>query len=98
MIVFGDAIKGEAVRKLVAFGDSLGVPVKYVCLVDYSNSRGASDMGLTPRHGPGYRPVSTPGLAYDEILAVRRFGRAVGGGSKSAKARVRSRRPALLWC
>ncbi len=48
MILFGDAIKGEAIRKLVAFGDSLGIPVKYVCLVDYSNSRGASDMGLSP--------------------------------------------------
>jgi NADH-quinone oxidoreductase subunit G len=69
VIVFGDAIKGEAVHKLVAFGDSLGIPVQYVCLVDYSNSRGASDMGLSPRLGPGYRPVSEPGLAYDEILA-----------------------------
>jgi NADH-quinone oxidoreductase subunit G len=70
VIVFGDAIKGEAVHKLVAFGDSLGIPVQYVCLVDYSNSRGASDMGLSPRLGPGYRPVSEPGLAYDEILAA----------------------------
>src|ERR1700691_3886696 len=43
VILFGDAIKGERVRQLVAFGDSLGIPVKYVCLVDYSNSRGASD-------------------------------------------------------
>src|SRR5580704_11629508 len=48
VILFGDAIKGDAIRKLVAFGDSLGIPVKYVCLVDYSNSRGASDMGLSP--------------------------------------------------
>ena len=70
VILFGDVIKGEAVHKLVAFGDSLGIPVKYVCLVDYSNSRGASDMGLSPRLGPGYRPVSAPGLAYDEILAL----------------------------
>ncbi len=69
VILFGDSIKGEAVHKLVAFGDSLGIPVKYVCLVDYSNSRGASDMGLSPRLGPGYRPVSEPGLAYDEMLA-----------------------------
>jgi NADH-quinone oxidoreductase subunit G len=69
VIVFGDAIKGEAVRKLVAFGDSLGIPVKYVCLVDYSNSRGASDMGLSSRLGPGYQPVSDPGLGYHEILA-----------------------------
>jgi NADH-quinone oxidoreductase subunit G len=44
--------------------------VKYICLVDYSNSRGASDMGLSPRLGPGYRPVNEPGLAYDEILAA----------------------------
>jgi len=70
VILFGDAIKGDAVRKLVAFGSSLGIPVRYVCLVDYSNSRGASDMGLAPNHGAGYQPVDTPGLAYDEILAA----------------------------
>ena len=70
VILFGDAIKGDSIRKLVAFGDSLGVPVKYVCLLDYSNSRGASDMGLSPDFGPGYRPASGAGLAYDEILAA----------------------------
>ncbi len=70
VILFGDAIKGGDVRKLVAFGASLGIPVRYVCLVDYSNSRGASDMGLAPNHGPGYQPIAEPGLAYDEILAA----------------------------
>ncbi|HTM14859.1 MAG TPA: 2Fe-2S iron-sulfur cluster-binding protein, partial [Bryobacteraceae bacterium] len=35
VIVFGDSVQGDALRKLVAFGDSLGIPVKYVCLVDY---------------------------------------------------------------
>jgi NADH-quinone oxidoreductase subunit G len=70
VILFGDAIKGELIRQLVAFGDSLGIPVKYVCLLDYSNSRGASDMGLSPDAGPGYQPVNAPGLAYDEILAA----------------------------
>jgi NADH-quinone oxidoreductase subunit G len=70
VILFGDAIKGDAVRKLVNFGDSLGIPVRYVCLVDYSNSRGASDMGLLPNLGPGYEPAGEPGLAYDEILAA----------------------------
>jgi NADH-quinone oxidoreductase subunit G len=70
VIVFGDAIKGDAIRSLVAFGDSLGIPVKYVCLVDYSNSRGAADMGLSPDLGPGYQPVAGHGLAYDEILAA----------------------------
>jgi NADH-quinone oxidoreductase subunit G len=61
VIVFGDAIQGDAVRKLVAFGDSLGIPVKYVCLVDYSNSRGAFDMGVLPRDG---------GLSIQQMLAA----------------------------
>jgi len=70
VVLLGDSIKGDAVRQLVAFGDSLGIPVKYVCLVDYSNSRGASDMGLLPDLGPGYHAVDAPGRAYDEILAA----------------------------
>jgi NADH-quinone oxidoreductase subunit G len=68
VIVFGDAVKGEGIRKLVGFGAGLGVPVRYICLLDYSNSRGASDMGLAPNHGPGYQSVAEPGLAYDQIL------------------------------
>jgi NADH-quinone oxidoreductase subunit G len=73
VVLFGAAIKGENIRRLVAFGDSLGIPVKYVCLVDYSNSRGASDMGLLPDLLPGYHGVSDagmePGLHYDAILS-----------------------------
>src|SRR5580698_5822589 len=61
VIVFGDSVQGDAVRKLVAFGDSLGIPVKYVCLVDYSNSRGAFDMGVIPRDG---------GMSRQEMLAA----------------------------
>jgi NADH-quinone oxidoreductase subunit G len=61
VVVFGDAIQGDSVRKLVAFGDSLGIPVKYVCLVDYSNSRGAFDMGVLPRDG---------GLSIEQMLAA----------------------------
>ena len=62
VILFGDSVKGEAVRKLVEFGDSLGIPVKYVCLLDYPNSRGAVEMGLVPR-GEG-------GLTLPEMLAA----------------------------
>jgi NADH-quinone oxidoreductase subunit G len=61
VIVFGDAIQGETLRKLIAFGDSLGIPVKYIGLVDYSNSRGAFDMGLTPKDG---------GLSREQMLAA----------------------------
>ncbi len=60
VVLFGDCIQGDAVRQLVAFGDSLGIPVKYICLLDYSNSRGALDMGLLPDAG---------GLGYDRILS-----------------------------
>ena len=73
VVLFGASIRGEAVRRLVEFGDSLGIPVKYVCLVDYSNSRGASDMGVLPDLLPGYQPVTNAGLEaglnYDQILS-----------------------------
>lgn len=62
VIVFGDAIKGPAVRRLVDFGESLGIPVQYVCLVDDSNSRGALDMGLVPDAGA---------LALPDMLAAQ---------------------------
>lgn len=75
VIVFGAAMKGERVHQLVNFGDSLGIPVKYVCLVDYSNSRGAADMGVLPDLLPGYHSVGDagmePGMNYDEILAAQ---------------------------
>jgi NADH-quinone oxidoreductase subunit G len=61
VILFGDAVQGESLRKLVAFGDSLGIPVKYVCLVDYSNSRGAFDLGVIPRDG---------GMSREQMLAA----------------------------
>lgn len=69
VIVFGDSIQGEDVARLVAFGDSLGIAVKYVCLVDYANSRGAADMGLLPDLGPGYQPAPESGMPLDEMLA-----------------------------
>ena len=61
VILFDDSIKGDDVRRLVDFGESLGIPVQYVCLVDYSNSRGAVDMNLLP--GPG-------AMAMPEMLAA----------------------------
>src|SRR5262245_4512428 len=51
VILFGDTIKGQDVHRLVEFGESLGIPVQYVSLVDYSNSRGAVDMNLLPDPG-----------------------------------------------
>ncbi len=78
VIVFGGSLRGESVRQLTGFGDTLGIPVKYLCLVDYSNSRGAMDMGLVPELLPGYRSVREiglePGLALDEMLRAKDLG------------------------
>jgi NADH-quinone oxidoreductase subunit G len=70
VILFNDAVKGDGVRRLVAFGQSLGMPVKYCALLDYSNSRGAIDMGLVPELLPGYHAASAPGLTVREMLAA----------------------------
>ena len=70
VILYGDAMKGGAVRKLAAFGASLGIPVQYVPLVDYSNSCGAADMGLTPELLPGYKPLGLTGMTVAEMLAA----------------------------
>ncbi|HVW87214.1 MAG TPA: NADH-quinone oxidoreductase subunit NuoG [Bryobacteraceae bacterium] len=71
VILFNDSVKGQDVRALVEFGESLGIPVKYCALLDYSNSRGAIDMGLVPELLPGYRASGTAGLNYREMLAAQ---------------------------
>jgi NADH-quinone oxidoreductase subunit G len=53
VIVFGSEIRGNDIATLVAFGSSIA-GAKFVCLADYSNSRGAADMGLYPDLLPGY--------------------------------------------
>jgi NADH-quinone oxidoreductase subunit G len=70
VILFDDSYQGGELRKLVEFGESLGIPVRYVCLVDYANSRGAIDMGLTPELLPGYQPSGQAGLHVDEMIAA----------------------------
>jgi len=53
-IVFGSSITGGAIANLVAFGSKLPGKVRYMALGDYSNSRGAADMGMLPDRLPGY--------------------------------------------
>ena len=59
VIIFGDEVQGDAVRDLVHWG--LGLPgfTRFVALGDYSNSRGAADMGLLPGSLPGYQPTGS---------------------------------------
>ncbi|HEY3825557.1 MAG TPA: NADH-quinone oxidoreductase subunit NuoG [Bryobacteraceae bacterium] len=69
VILFNDSVKGDAVRELVRFAQSLGPAVRYCPLVDYSNSRGAIDMGLVPELLPGYKASGTPGLTVHEMIS-----------------------------
>ncbi len=55
VIIFGSEIRGNDIAPLIDFGSSIGA--KFICLGDYSNSRGAADMGLYPDVLPGYHPV-----------------------------------------
>jgi NADH-quinone oxidoreductase subunit G len=57
IIAFGSELRGQDIAKLVGFAGSL-TGAKLICLGDYSNSRGASEMGLYPDLLPGYEPVS----------------------------------------
>jgi NADH-quinone oxidoreductase subunit G len=70
VILFNDSVKGDDVRKLVEFGQSLGIPVKYCALLDYSNSRGAIDMGLVPELLPGYHAAGAAGLNVREMTSA----------------------------
>ncbi len=61
IVIFGEEIRGQAVGKLIAWGLRRN-NVKFACLGDHVNSRGAADMGLFPDLLPGYVPVATPGV------------------------------------
>ena len=65
IVVFGSELRGRDVESLVRFGAGLA-SVKFACLGDYVNSRGAADMGLLPDFLPGYVPVSSPGAFAEE--------------------------------
>jgi NADH-quinone oxidoreductase subunit G len=57
VVIFGSEVRGNDVAVLAGFAST--VPgAKIISLADYSNSRGAADMGLYPDLLPGYHPVS----------------------------------------
>ncbi|MGH9815999.1 MAG: molybdopterin-dependent oxidoreductase, partial [Candidatus Acidiferrales bacterium] len=58
VIVFGAEITGARIADLLALGATLPGRTRYMALGDYSNSRGASDMGLLPDFLPGYAQVT----------------------------------------
>ncbi|MGH9796002.1 MAG: NADH-quinone oxidoreductase subunit NuoG [Candidatus Acidiferrales bacterium] len=58
VMVFGAEITGARIADLLALGATLPGRTRYMALGDYSNSRGASDMGLLPDFLPGYARVT----------------------------------------
>jgi NADH-quinone oxidoreductase subunit G len=58
VIAFGSELRGPDIQKLVSFSSTL-TGAKLICLGDYANSRGASEMGLYPDLLPGYEPVAS---------------------------------------
>ena len=65
VIAFGSEVRGTTVEKLVGFASSL-TGAKLICLGDYANSRGASEMGLYPDLLPGYEPHDSASKFHQE--------------------------------
>jgi NADH-quinone oxidoreductase subunit G len=57
VIAFGSELRGHDIKTLVSFASTLSA-AKLICLGDYANSRGASEMGLYPDLLPGYEPIA----------------------------------------
>jgi len=72
LVLFGAGIQGSTIRDLISFTARLGGKTKFMALGDYSNSRGAADMGLLPDRLPGYAPLS-------DAAERARFGKLWGG-------------------
>jgi NADH-quinone oxidoreductase subunit G len=72
VVLFGADIQGSAIRDLVSLAARFGGTTKFMALGDYSNSRGAADMGILPDRLPGYAPLS-------DASERARFAKAWGG-------------------
>jgi NADH-quinone oxidoreductase subunit G len=60
VIVFGSELRGHDVEALAGLAETC-TGARLICLGDYSNSRGASEMGLYPDLLPGYEPMAGSG-------------------------------------
>src|SRR5271157_1622428 len=69
VIAFGSELRGPDVEKLVSFAATL-TGAKLICLGDYANSRGASEMGLYPDLLPGFEPVAGAGKYQKEWCSL----------------------------
>jgi NADH-quinone oxidoreductase subunit G len=60
LVIMGEEIRGAQIEALVGWGLGRG-DVRFACLGDRANSRGAADMGLLTDLLPGYVQVNSPG-------------------------------------
>jgi len=60
IVIFGSELRGREIEKLAEFTSTL-TGARLICLGDYANSRGASEMGLYPDLLPGYEPIASSG-------------------------------------
>jgi NADH-quinone oxidoreductase chain G len=61
VVLFGAGIQGAAIRDLVSVSARFGGQTRFMALGDYSNSRGAADMGILPDRLPGYALIADAG-------------------------------------
>ena len=85
VIIFGSEIRGSDVASLVAFGSAIP-GVKFICLGDYANSRGAADMGLYPDLLPGYHPTAGSSQFHQEWTVPQSSGLDLAGMVESGKS------------
>jgi len=91
VIAFGSELRAHDIEKLASFASTLNGS-KLICLGDYSNSRGACEMGLYPDLLPGYEPVTSAGtfqkewgnLPADKGLSLPEMVEAAKGGKLKA--------------
>jgi len=72
VVLFGAGIQGAAIRDLISLTARFGGKTKFMALGDYSNSRGAADMGILPDRLPGYAALA-------DAAERARFGKLWGG-------------------
>ena len=65
VVIAGSEVRGAGIATLVDFVSSVS-GAKLICLADFANSRGASDMGLYPDLLPGYHRVSDRAAAFHQ--------------------------------
>ncbi len=65
VVIVSSELPGAALESLIKWGLKRD-NVRFACLGDHTNSRGAADMGLLPDMLPGYVPVSAPAAFANE--------------------------------